>query len=274
LRLEKERRGKHQCELIFVGARNVANHWWCTESAVLKSRDNELGFFAAYIADRVEAARAHGCFPTRIRRLSDWLDVGAGLTAPDIETVQTRKSVKPRPIGRRTFETAREMFEVDLEVRQHEDPSEMGPFERGDLAEGYLAEKYPRLRWSFPWENLVVVGIPDGLTGRFVYEFKSAAAEGAWRWSKGSACAQADLYAFFWKRPEKRVQHYSLDTRELDTIHEVADVTRAQSTLRSFSEVAAGGLPYWPKEWKCDRCEFRGAGCRRFVQLTTDRKGG
>lgn len=51
---------------------------------------------------------------------------------------------------------------------------------RGAVYEELLAEKYPTIRWNFSWENYVVVGVPDGITDDFVYEFKLPEASFFW----------------------------------------------------------------------------------------------
>src|SRR5689334_18961546 len=56
LALEKSRRELASGDLVFVGMRNVAQHWWCTEQAVLDSRACETDFFAAYLHDRISTA--------------------------------------------------------------------------------------------------------------------------------------------------------------------------------------------------------------------------
>src|SRR5438094_397592 len=50
LALEKQRRGIPMGKLVFVGMHNVAQHWWCTQQAVFKSRANEGMFFATSTA--------------------------------------------------------------------------------------------------------------------------------------------------------------------------------------------------------------------------------
>jgi len=60
LALEKQRRGVPANGLAFVGMHNVAQHWWCTQQAVLKSRANEIQFFSAYLYDRIVYAHRLG----------------------------------------------------------------------------------------------------------------------------------------------------------------------------------------------------------------------
>ena len=52
------------------------------------------------------------------------------------------------------------------------DPEEF-PMIRGEFLETTKAEQYPTIRWNFEWDDYVIVGIPDGITNNFVYEFKT-----------------------------------------------------------------------------------------------------
>jgi hypothetical protein len=144
---------------------------------------------------------------------------------------------------------------------------EEDPRLRGRMLEA-KKEHYPTIRWNFPWEEYVLVGVPDGLTKRFAYEFKTCQyGYLARRYVKPVATAQADLYACFFKRPMKRVQIYVLENAETCTVEEPADNDRALDTLRGFRDVDGGAVPRLPAVWKCkpvrceyaDSCEFRRA---------------
>ncbi|EQD38656.1 hypothetical protein B1B_15707, partial [mine drainage metagenome] len=68
-------------------------------------------------------------------------------------------------------------------------------FETGEEMQHAHAERYPTVRWSWPYKGYVVVGAPDGLTEAFPYEFKFHK-----RWSDKSVVGdhdQANLYAHF-----------------------------------------------------------------------------
>jgi len=54
-------------------------------------------------------------------------------------------------------------------------------------------ERYPSVRWNLDWKEYVV-GIPNGITDRFVYEFKTSDNLGFFRkWVRPVAMAQGDL---------------------------------------------------------------------------------
>ena len=73
-------------------------------------------------------------------------------------------------------------------------PPEAGndPFPRGHNRELISSEKYPTFRWNFEWSKFVVIGLPDGITDKFVYEFKST--KKRLLFNKALPFAQADLY--------------------------------------------------------------------------------
>ena len=103
----------------------------------------------------------------------------------------------------------------------------------------------------------VVVGMPDGITESFVYEFKKVRNRFLLRFVKPVAFAQADLYAYFFKRPKKRVQIYVEEEDVVETFEEEANIENAIETLQKFKDVDEGHTPIPPKEWKCRKCEFR-----------------
>src|SRR5205823_11974501 len=82
------------------------------------------------------------------------------------------------------------------------------PRRRGQLLQADRAERHPTIRWNFSWGPYVLVGVPDGLTDAFVYEFKTTRSDYLGRLLKPVATAQADLYGRFFRRPVKRVQTY------------------------------------------------------------------
>jgi len=85
LSLEKERRGLKREKLVFVGMANVAQYYWCAMQAVLKSRKNEPGFFAAYLGDRIQYARDLGLVDRLPESDEALLSVGDEITLSDVE---------------------------------------------------------------------------------------------------------------------------------------------------------------------------------------------
>jgi len=125
------------------------------------------------------------------------------------------------------------------------------------LLEHQRAERYPRTRWNFGWERYVVVGVPDGMTARFVYEFKTTKKRQYLPESRASAIAQADLYGYFFGRRTRRVQILIRDDERVETWQEPVDQENAVRVLRLFTSVDDGVRPSLPPEWKCRVCEFK-----------------
>jgi len=236
---EKERRGIPQTQTVFVGIHNVAQWWWCGMYSVLKSESNELEFFSAYLTDRISLAMELGQITSLPQSPSDILEAGAELSLADLENHKkvTEASVKKRN---------------EWMMRS----SSSDKYERGLSIEKEKAESYPKFRWWFSWKRLVLVGIPDGITDKFVYEFKTASSEYFFKTaSRPIANTQADLYGMFFNRKEKRVQIYIKKTKEVITLENTVDEERAVSTLEKFSSVISGKLPMRPKPFKCRSCD-------------------
>jgi hypothetical protein len=120
-----------------------------------------------------------------------------------------------------------------------------------------LAEEYPTIRWNFAWRHYVLVGIPDGISDEFVYEFKATGSRFLSRFAKPVGLAQADLYGHFFDRPQKRVQMFIKEDGKTETFDGPVDHRNAEITLDSFARVDQGEPARPPAKWKCRPCEFR-----------------
>lgn len=253
LTLEKQRRGVHRDALIFVGMANVADHWWCTQRAVLKSRAEELGFFAAYLSDRILYAHRLGLVTKLPKSHKALLDVGSELTWGDVEPLLKERE--------REWQDNGDYVQAGQANWQYMDAAELelDPLRRGKIYHELRAEQYPTIRWHFPWGRYSVVGLPDGLTDAFAYEYKSTKSRFLVSFVKPVAHAQADLYARFSNRPNKRVQVYVMEEKVTETFEVPADPARAEDTFAAFARVDAGEPAHPPKAWKCSKCDFRAA---------------
>ena len=282
--LEKRRRGLDTDTLVFVGVANVADHWWCTQQAVMKSRENELGFFDAYLRDRVNYARELGIIERLPKKRAALLDVGKEITLADVDKLlKKRTEEKQARLGGGSI-ASRWLFEekidrkggrvriinpnlhpLEFETCMEEAEKagvqivdlESDPLLRGQLYEMDRAEKYPTIRWNFQWGRYVVGGLPDGLTKDFSYEFKTTRDQFLLGFRKPVAMTQADLYGYFFRRPNKRVQILVMKEDRIATFQEPVALERAEETLASFARVAEGGPPRPPVTWKCNPCQYR-----------------
>lgn len=172
------------------------------------------------------------------------LDTGKELQRADIETLfpnatKPASDKEKRDINRKPSVLSR--------LSGHEEP---------EYLEFAFAEKYPQFRWAFPWQRYVVIGVPDGLTKNFVYEFKAASNRHYFATAaRPVATTQADIYGMFFERPEKRIQILIREEGYIETIVAPADHARAIATLERFASVDAGALPLPPKAYKCRSCE-------------------
>jgi CRISPR/Cas system-associated exonuclease Cas4 (RecB family) len=285
LMLEKERRGVSQDALVFVGTANVASHWWCTQQAVLKSRAIELVFFAAYLSDRILYAHRLGLVTKLPRSRKALLDVGSEITWEDVELLLKEEADEAenqakRPAGAHATWLYEDRVEKDGKRKRLINPDlppeekqlweelaavegvqvidlEEDPKRRGEIYQASRAEKYPTIRWHFPWGRYSVGGVPDGLTEDFAYEYKTTRSRFLFSFMKPVALAQADLYAYFFHRPKKRVQIHVIDENVTETYEEAVDAARAEATLAAFARVDAGQPARPPRAWKCRKCDFR-----------------
>lgn len=235
---EKRRRDIPAHRLAFVGIHNLAQTWYCGMQAVLRSRREEMSYFAAALEDRVLYADGLARIAVAPARDADFLSIGVGLGIHNVEVLFPECARPGQPPLR------------------HRPPlrSEAVSLETGADLQFRYAESYPWFQWCFAWEQFTVVGAPNGLTNDFVYEFKSTRSQ---RYRVAYAAvprAQADLYAMFFRRARKRIQILYGDTGAIETIDEDADLDLAASTLRQFAGIEAGYLPPPAPIAKCRCC--------------------
>ena len=291
LLLEKERRGIDHSKLVFVGMANIAHYWWCAIQSVLKSVEMESGFFGAYLMDRLLYSHQLGHITALPRKTEKWLDIGSQITFEEIETLLRERAEKANKLLKRakgenkidtqvvsldTIDDAgnvitllnpmlsseeKEHFAAEARAKGSHavswDSTSLPPKLRGKIHQMSKAEMYPTIRWNFVWHDYVVVGVPDGITDSFVYEFKSTASKFLCNYYiKPVALAQADLYGYFFRRRRKRVQIYVMEEDNTQAWDEPVSEERALKTLNDFERIDKGELAKPPKAWKCKSCEF------------------
>ena len=276
LLLEKGRRSVAENALVFIGMHNIAQYYWCAMYALLKSRRNELDGFMAYLEPRIRYSKHLGL----IDRLPDskeaLLDIGNQITFDDVQTLLRGEigELATRFVRlSRTFTRNGEQVMVINPGRNAEEriwyekiakkegarivDIEEFPQLRGSFLETTRAERYPTISWNFGWGRYVIAGTPDGITDRFVYEFKTTKKGFFVGFQKPVAFTQADLYGYFFRRNRKRVQIHITEDEKTETWEDNVDRARAEQVLENFSKVDAGWIPPPPKAWKCKKCDFK-----------------
>jgi CRISPR/Cas system-associated exonuclease Cas4 (RecB family) len=246
---EKKRRKLAKSDLVFVGMHNVSQFWWCGMYAVLKSRANELEFFAAYLGDRIAYSLVLGRILSIPKKQDELLKVADSLCFREVSMLLTEPEQVKKCISH-----------VKARVEVLSQSEKVDQFEGGLEAEAKLAEDHPTFRWHFPHLELVLVGCPDGVTQDTVYEFKATSKQHFIGFTKPVALTQADLYGHFFGRKRKRVQIYVRDAEHIETFDLPVDSSRVMETLAKFVRTTKGELPRPPVKLKCVRCEYR-EGC-------------
>lgn len=287
LALEKKRRGMPADRLVFLSIANVANYAWCAAQSVLKSRQSEAMFFSSYLHDRVSFSAKLGYIDKLPKTMDRILDVGDSITFEDIEkllheqeedSVFTGGSTLSVEVtdkdGRRITLLKPNLSDVEKKIVPDilEKDAVIGnledyPLERGVFLEESRAENYPSIRWNFGWKDYTLVGVPDGITDDFVYEFKTTRNNFLLFYMRPVALAQADLYGHFFKRKRKRVQIFITEEKRTETIEDKTSSESAKDYLNRFWDADHGGRLKPPKEWKCGRCEVADR-CPRGKELS------
>lgn len=253
---EKQRRGVSAEKLVFVGMANLANYYWCAAKSLIKSKAREPTFFGAYLHDRLLYSILLGKVD-RLPQTSDKiLKVGEDLSMDDVENL-----LRERKVESTELENVDDKLAGLSEMLGSEASKRSIALARGTLLHAGAMEKYPTIRWNFPWRDYVIVGFPDGITEEFVYEFKTTKNEYLSHFIKKCALVQGDLYGVFFRRPKKRVQIYTLEEKKTITWHEPIDVKEAETLLQKFKTTDDTRVFLMPKSWKCKNCEFKGKWC-------------
>jgi hypothetical protein len=84
--IEKERRGFEKNKLVFIGMANISSYYWCSIKSLLKSKKDELGFFHAYLHDRICYSLELGYIKEIPKRIDkEILEIGNEINFNDIE---------------------------------------------------------------------------------------------------------------------------------------------------------------------------------------------
>ncbi len=277
LLLEKERRGD-KTKLIFISVANIANYYWCAMRSLLKNKEMELAFFSGYLHSRILYSFHLGFINRLPKSKGKLFEVGSEITFSDVEELLKRRAESDQDINvsliaeTRTDKNGNKVMVVNPGLPQEEriyyeeraksegirvaDPEEF-PTVRGRLLETTKAEQHPTIMWNFDWNDYVVVGVPDGITDSFVYEFKTTRNRFLMYYIKPVALAQADLYGYFFRRDTKRVQIHIVEEGVTKTWEEAIDVNHVLETLERFKALDKGAEALPPKKWKCKNCEFK-----------------
>jgi len=289
LLIEKDRRGVDRDELVFVGMADTASYWWCAMKSLFSNRMMELNFFLSYLEDRISYSFRLGLIDRLPENVERWLDIGDNIKFEDVEKLLLEEeSVWLKIPGIFWFSDGRGViFVVNLKCSREmvdaaiaelkrkygdenvfitdieKEPERLGliwrlnPRDRGQILQMLFSEVYPTIRWNFTWDKYIIVGVPDGITDNFVYEFKTTSSEFLMRMQRPVFFTQGDFYGYFFRRPKKRIQVLVKGDIEARTWMENVDASNAIDTLKKFKEVDEGGEVKPPKSWKCKRCEFR-----------------
>ena len=278
LSMEKKRRGTEKDSLVFIGVYNLAAYFWCGLNSYYKSLEEEFKFFATYVTDRLRYSLTFGLASNIPTTDSEVLTIGDELHFDHLEDLLSIRKKSSSKLGIITL--AQDVVDPNGKRKRILNPflddnerdairslpdshvTETGninrfPFLRGKFYQESKAEKYPTIRWNFPYKQFVVVGVPDGITDTFVYEFKVTRNKFLFSFLKPVALMQADIYGYFFQRTIKRVQIFITEENRLETFEEEVNKQKVEQLLDNYRKLISGWVPPKPRQWKCKNCSFR-----------------
>lgn len=257
---EKQHRGIPNDQILFCGMADIAQFYWCQQQCLIMARDMERGYFAAYLSDRIAYAFDLGVINTHPKDDRDLVSVARNVSL----SLSQIKGLFP------DTETDAPQFADTVPFVKWQSRNATEAAERGRMIQA-LSERHPTFRWAFPFEDLMVCGVPDGLYKSTAYEFKSI---GRRRYieTDGGTCAkvQVNLYGYFFERESCRLcfaigDEGVKETREYQTNRQAAERTLgrfAGAVNASRPSEAAALNPN--QRWKCRPCRVRES-CPQFV---------
>ncbi len=262
---KKEQLGHQSTELTFIGIADLAEYWYCAQKSLYKQLEMEPKFFYIYLYDRVGYSTALGYLKGVPLEEKALLQAGDEVTFSDVEKLLEERAkemheyLKERAklrekIVRDRRADPRSVIGMAKYIAETFGDSADTPLGLGRYAELVVAKPYPTIRWNFPYRDFVVIGVPDGITGKFVYEFKTTSSPYL---ILPVARAQADLYGYFFSRSRKIVDVYSIINGEIITEENDVDKGHAERTLERATLVYRGASPVPPKPFKCNKCEYK-----------------
>ncbi|MBF0217719.1 MAG: hypothetical protein HQL30_12095 [Candidatus Omnitrophica bacterium] len=132
------------------------------------------------------------------------------------------------------------------------------PFSMGRYLEYRYSKKYPKVCKCFRWKKYYILAVPDGVTRKYCYEFKSAKTDYCWRDSFPVAITQANLYSYFFKKPYCRVEFLFKDSLKTRSVLRKTDGKSALDALNMIDGLLKNKIKaVAPKKYKCNYCDFR-----------------
>jgi len=248
LELEKEMRGVPKDQVVFLGTANIANRW--CDQQILFDCEGELNFFSAYLTDRLtysnELVSMKNDFISNKKSI---LEIGDEITLPDIDLLLNEEYRTPV-----ASEDKKERSKRIARLKKIK-----SAIERGTESQYLFSEKYPLIRWNFPWKEYVIICAPDGIRGDFVYEYKSTKNHNSFGFAKLKSDIQADLYGFFFQRKRKRVQIRIEDKKRVETFDGEVNVENALNTLQRFYDLdhKKRGIVHPRSAGSCKFCSYK-----------------
>lgn len=261
----------------YLGVSDIAGMGWCDQQFIFRVRENESMFKSEVKMLRKQPDNMIKFEPREpeivlvvpARKFEEVFEkIGEELTYEDIKTKAPMTMDTPLAKWSGSVIGIPD-FVFDEEFGEFVEPVKMTSAEAlallkpelmraGIKDEALYAEIYPTIKTFWKWKDYYIVGVPDGLTDEFCYEFKSAAVDFLFIYTKPVAVTQAILYSYFFKKPKIRVQIRIRKTGEIKTVERETTEEEGVKILERMDGLLKGKRkPQPPKQWKCKNCDFK-----------------
>jgi len=246
MKIEKERLGFKKNDLVFIGMANLAELHVCKMQSYLESKDMEIQFFNSYLSDRLK-------YSILIK------DIDLNEEISDLDLLKICNDLSLEEIEEFVFKENKligKVVESPLKDSKLKIAKNLEPTAQGSIYEMIYGEKYPKIRWNFKIDKIVLVGVADGLRGDIIYEFKRYGNSYLMNASKKRAETQGDIYGYFFKRSKKRMHYFLKETEEQIIDEKKIDEQNVLRTINTFYEILEGKTEGPEYKWFCNNCKF------------------
>lgn len=222
---------------MFLEISDICHCFWCQKEAVLRAEKHEFMFFYQYFKDRLKLAYELGKISENKKfNLKELSNIGQNISlkeinkllkkdntpcrkvlffnkdeldksGPIIPTIASLKALKKHNKHDEMVIKNIDDFSLEKNIQKRlvkgysfEENYQMAKGRLLDFLHKTKTSSIPSICWNFNWEDLIIIGEPDGIGEKNIYEFKTTANEFLYYYMKPKGLAQGQLYGYFFER--------------------------------------------------------------------------
>lgn len=246
MKLEKQRLGFNQNDLVFVSAGDFSKFYWCPMQTYFSLKQNETKKFEGYLLDKIQYSFELGDLKKLPQTKNELLSIGDKIKLKDIYQLLKQKKYSNIKTQEQIIDAKKQLKQCTLQT------------EKGHYLETIYAQTFSQIHWFVKYKNFIFTCEPDGISEEFVYEFKSSKNTYFSKQSMQKAKLQTDIYAVCFNQKNKRIDQLITSTNKIQKIEESLNIKRLDFVIEQINNIIKGVLPSPPyQKFKCNNCEYK-----------------